>query len=207
MTVPVIASLAAQYPKLRISVVSRPTARPLFQHLAPNVDFMAADVGSEYHGVRGLNTLYRRMVAKHPTAVADLHDVLRTKFLRHRFTLEGFKVAHIDKHRKGKRRLCAQKNKELVQQPTSFDNYAEVFAKLGYPVSFSFTSIFPKEGADLTPSSPSSAKRELRKCGSASPPLLPMRARSILRRRCEISSPCSTSVIPRGVSSFWWWRT
>lgn len=151
MTVPVIASLAAQYPKLRISVVSRPMARPLFQHLAPNVDFMAADVGSEYHGVRGLNTLYRRMVAKHPTAVADLHDVLRTKFLRHRFTLEGFKVAHIDKHRKGKRRLCAQKNKELVQQPTSFDNYAEVFAKLGYPVSFSFTSIFPKEGADLTP--------------------------------------------------------
>ena len=127
MTVPVIASLAAQYPKLRISVVSRPMARPLFQHLAPNVDFMAADVGSEYHGVRGLNTLYRRMVAKHPTAVADLHDVLRTKFLRHRFTLE------------------------LVQQPTSFDNYAEVFAKLGYPVSFSFTSIFPKEGADLTP--------------------------------------------------------
>lgn len=207
MTVPVIASLAAQYPKLRISVVSRPMARPLFQHLAPNVDFMAADVGSEYHGVRGLNTLYRRMVAKHPTAVADLHDVLRTKFLRHRFTLEGFKVAHIDKHRKGKRRLCAQKNKELVQQPTSFDNYAEVFAKLGYPVSFSFTSIFPKEGADLTPLVPVVGQRELRKCGSASPPLLPMRARSILRRRCEISSPCSTSVIPRGVSSFWWWRT
>lgn len=59
MTVPVIASLAAQHPKLRISVVSRPMARPLFQHLAPNVDFMAADVGSEYHGVRGLNTLYR----------------------------------------------------------------------------------------------------------------------------------------------------
>ena len=152
--------------------------------------------------VWGLNTLYRRMVAKHPTAVADLHDVLRTKFLRHRFTLEGFKVAHIDKHRKGKRRLCAQKNKELVQQPTSFDNYAEVFAKLGYPVSFSFTSIFPKEGADLTPLVPVVGQKGAKEVWVGLAPLLPMRARSILRRRCEISSPCSTSVIPRGVSSF-----
>ncbi len=151
MAVPVVASLAAQYPKLRISFVSRPMVRPLFQGLAPNVEFMAADVSDEYHGVRGLNALYRRLVAKHPTAVADLHDVLRTKYLRHRFALEGFKVAHIDKHRQGKSRLCARKNKVLVQQPTSFANYADVFAELGYPVTLSFTSIFPPGGADLSP--------------------------------------------------------
>ena len=151
MTVPVIASLAAQYPKLRISVVSRPVARPLFQHLADNVDFMEADVATEYHGVHGLNTLYRRLVAKKPTAVADFHDVLRSKYLRYRFMLEGFRTAHIDKHRRGKQQLCAQTNKVMVQQPTSFANYADVLAQLGYPVELVFTSIFPKEGADLTP--------------------------------------------------------
>lgn len=154
MTVPVIASLATQYPKLRISVVSRPMARPFFRNLGPNVDFMAADVGKEYKGLRGLNKLYRRLVAKHPTAVADLHDVLRTKYLRHRFTLEGFKTAHIDKHRKAKRRLCAKEGKQLVQLPTSFDNYAEVFARLGYPVHLAFTSIFPKGGADISQLAP-----------------------------------------------------
>ena len=173
MAVPVVASLAAQYPKLRISFVSRPMVRPLFQGLAPNVEFMAADVSDEYHGVRGLNALYRRLVAKHPTAVADLHDVLRTKYLRHRFALEGFKVAHIDKHRQGKSRLCARKNKVLVQQPTSFANYADVFAELGYPVTLSFTSIFPPGGADLSP-----------------------------RRRCAASSICSASATRRGGCSF-----
>lgn len=154
MTVPIVASLAAQYPKLRISVVSKPVAAPLFRNIAPNVEFMSADVGKEYKGVRGLNTLYRRLVAKHPTAVADLHDVLRTKYLRHRFSLEGFKTAHIDKHRRGKQLLCAKEGKQFVQQPTSFDNYADVLARLGYPIKPSFTSIFPKEGGNLAPLTP-----------------------------------------------------
>lgn len=37
MTVPVIQSLAKQYPKVRITVLSRPFARPFFEDLAPNV--------------------------------------------------------------------------------------------------------------------------------------------------------------------------
>ena len=41
MTVPVIYSLAQQYPQLRISVLSRPYAQAFFDNLAPNVDFMA----------------------------------------------------------------------------------------------------------------------------------------------------------------------
>ena len=32
---------------------------------------------------------------------------------------------------------------------TSFENYSEVLAKLGYPVKLDFTSIFPKEGGNL----------------------------------------------------------
>ncbi len=151
MTVPVVASLAKQYPDIRISVLSRPFARPLFQNLAPNVDFMEADLKNEYKGIRGLNTLFRRLVAKHPTAIADLHDVLRTQFLRLRFATAFYPTAHIHKHRQGKRLLCAKNNKLLVQQPTSFQNYVDVFARLGYPVDISsFRSIFPPQGGDLT---------------------------------------------------------
>ena len=98
MVVPVISSLARQYPDVRITMLSRSFARPLFEGLAPNVSFMEADLTSEYHGVRGLNSLYRRLVAKRFTAIADLHDVLRSKFLRMRFDLARYRVAHINKH-------------------------------------------------------------------------------------------------------------
>ena len=145
MTVPVVYSLAHQYPSLRITVLSRPFARPLFEHLAPNVGFMGADIKDEYKGVKGLNSLYRRLLAKQFTAIADLHSVLRSDYLRMRFKLSNFNVAHIDKHRQGKRLLVASTGKQLVQQPTSFQNYADVFAKLGYPLHLDFTSIFPKE--------------------------------------------------------------
>ena len=109
MTVPVIQSLAKQYPKVRITVLSRPFARPFFEDLAPNVGFMEADIKEEYKGVKGLNALYRRLIAKQFTAIADLHSVLRSDYLRMRFNLDNFKVAHIDKHRKGKRNLHRSK--------------------------------------------------------------------------------------------------
>ena len=99
MTVPVIYSLAKQYPHVRITMLSRPFARPFFENLAPNVGFMEADLKGEYKGIKGLNALYRRLVAKKFTAIADLHSVLRSNYLRMRFNLGMYKVAHIDKHR------------------------------------------------------------------------------------------------------------
>ena len=64
MTVPIVYSLAKQYPNVRISVLSRPFARPFFQGLASNVCFMEADLKGEYKGLTGLNKLYRRLVGK-----------------------------------------------------------------------------------------------------------------------------------------------
>ena len=124
MLVPVVHALAVQYPHLRITVLSRTVARPLFEGLGHNVGFMDADLNDGHGGLPGLNALYRRLKAKHFTAVADMHDVLRSKYLRMRFRIDRFRVAHIDKHRAGKRHLTAKNNKQLVQQPTSFDNYA-----------------------------------------------------------------------------------
>jgi ADP-heptose:LPS heptosyltransferase len=145
MVVPVVWSLARQYPDVRITVLSRGFARPFFEDLAPNVGFMEADLKKEYHGIKGLNALYRRLAAKQFTAVADLHSVLRSSFLRMRFNLNRYHVAHINKHRKGRRHLTAvSSKKELVQQPTSFENYSDVFKRLGYPVTIEFHSIFEK---------------------------------------------------------------
>ena len=149
MTVPVVYALAQQYPDVRITVLSRNFARPLFEDLLPNINFMEADLKREYHGITGLNSLYRRLVAKQFTAIADLHSVLRSSYLRMRFNLDHYKVAHIDKHRKDRRRITSSSNKQLIQLPTSFQNYADVFARLGYPVNVQFRSIFSEDGGDL----------------------------------------------------------
>ena len=150
MAVPVVYSLAKQHPDIRITVLSRNMARPLFEDLAPNVGFMGADLKGEYRGIRGLNALYRRLTAKQFTAIADLHSVLRSEFLRMRFNLGNCKVAHINKHRKGRRKLTSDDNRQLSQQPTTFQNYVEVFERLGYSINIQFTSIFPPGGGDLS---------------------------------------------------------
>lgn len=150
MAVPVVWALATQYPDIRITVLSRGFARPLFADLAPNVNFMEADLKHEYHGVRGLNALYRRLVAKQFTKVADLHDVLRSEYLRMRFNVGRYRVEHIRKHRKQRRQLTNPQNRVRQPLPSSFNSYAEVFARLGYPIDISsFHSIFPKEGGNL----------------------------------------------------------
>lgn len=149
MAVPVVYSLAKQYPDLRITVLSRKYARPFFDDLAPNVDFMEADLKHEYRGVKGLNALYRRLTAKQFTKIADLHNVLRSEYLRMRFNIGHYRVEHINKHRKDRRRLVAYKNKVMKPLRTPFQNYADVLAKLGYPVTVEFHSLFPPEGGNL----------------------------------------------------------
>ena len=149
MMVPVVSSLARQYPSVRITVLSRPFARALFEGLAPNVGFMAADLQGEYHGVTGLNALYRRLVAKNFTAVADMHSILRSGYLRMRFNIARYRVEHINKHRQERRRLTTATGKLLQPIPTSFSNYADVLARLGYPIKLDFTSIFPPSGGNL----------------------------------------------------------
>lgn len=148
MLVPVVVSLAKCYPQLRITVLSKAFARALFENVGENVGFMEADVSGENKGIHGLNLLYRRLSAKHFTAVADMHDVLRTKYLRMRFLIDNYKVEHIDKHRSEKRELCSGSGR-LRQLPTSFDNYADVLARLGYPVKPDFVSLFPPQGGSL----------------------------------------------------------
>ena len=150
MTLPVVYSLAKEYPDVRITVLSRAYARPFYEDLAPNVNFMEADLKGEYHGMRGLNTLYRRLVAKQFTHVADLHSVLRSEYLRLRFNMGRFRVEHMKKHRRERRHLLKPRKRQRRPLPTSFENYLEVFRRLGFPINNpSFTSIFPPEGGNL----------------------------------------------------------
>lgn len=144
MTVPVVASLAAQYPQMQITVASQPFLAPLFKHIAPNVQFFGADIRKTYRGLRGLWQLSRTAPFIDCDAVADLHDVLRTKILRCFLRLRGKRVTVIDKHRREKRLLV--EHKIFRPLPTSFALYAEALARLGLPVKLNFERL--KLGGD-----------------------------------------------------------
>ena len=132
MTVPVVKALALTHPDLHIIMVSRPFAAAFYEGLADNVEFVAMDLKDpRYQGTMGVEHVYQDLRALNPDMVADLHDVIRTKYARLRFRMAGIRVSYIDKHRKGRKELTRQDDKVLVQQPTSFEKYAEVFRNLG----------------------------------------------------------------------------
>lgn len=141
MTVPVVSDLARQYPHDRIVMVTRKAWQPLFALMPPGVEVFGVDL-TLYRGLRGLGRLYGELRAFEPTLVADLHDVLRTKYLRLRFRLAGCRVAHIDKGRREKRRLT--RNHLRLDRPLkhSVSRYAEVLARLGRPLRPQFRSLF-----------------------------------------------------------------
>ena len=150
MMVPVVYSLAKQYPQLGITVVSRPFAENFFGNLLPNIHFIGINPKKEYKGILGLNRLYNDLKAQNFNIIADFHDVLRTQFIRIRFLLAGKKVAHIDKHRSEKKLLISNNKSHFKQLSTSFDNYAEVLSRLGYPVKLEFNSIFADGKGDFS---------------------------------------------------------
>ena len=78
MTVPVIHSLAVQYPQHEITVLSRSVWQPLFQELPENVSFVGADLTGKHKGFWGLNSLYSELKAMQFDYVADFHHVLRS---------------------------------------------------------------------------------------------------------------------------------
>ena len=145
MTVPVILALAAQNPKVRITIVSRPFFKPIFEHL-PNVKFLSVHTHHEHKGLFGLYQLYRDLKAHHVTEIADLHNVLRSIVVRFLFALSGKKVAFTDKGRAEKAALTSLTNKKFQPLKTMVDRHLETFKKLGYTINLD-TPYFLKQDA------------------------------------------------------------
>ncbi|WP_018626695.1 glycosyltransferase family 9 protein [Niabella aurantiaca] len=135
MTVPVLKLLLQQHPQLQVTLVSVPFHKPLFEHI-DRLHFYGADIREQYKGISGLLTLARQLKKEIPfDAVADLHDVLRTKIIRN--FLGAIPVAVIDKGRREKKELTRPRNKKLRPLKTTFQRYADVFAKLGVTTDIS----------------------------------------------------------------------
>lgn len=153
MTIPVLWTVARQYPEHHFTVLSRESMRPLFLQMPENVSFRGVNLKDEhYKGPWGMVRLYRELRKElHFDAMADLHDVLRTKILRTCARLSGVRVACINKGKAEKKQLTRSENKVMKQLPTSFDHYRDVFTALGFPIErIEFTSIYGKERGDFS---------------------------------------------------------
>lgn len=142
MAVPVIIAVLATYPQLHITFISNAFHRPLFDGIE-RCTFFAADLTKTHKGVTGMWKVFHAIKKLHHfEALADLHDVLRTKILRMFFKLSGTTAAVIDKGRSEKKALISKDHKILRQLPTSHERYAKVFAALGFPVDLSQQTCF-----------------------------------------------------------------
>jgi len=131
MTVPVVAQLA-QRDDLCVTVLTRKAFLPLFSNLE-NVEVFA--FLDEHKNFWGLLRLFRELQKyKKWHVIIDLHNVLRTKFLRFLFRFSIAKIAILQKNHCEKRNLTRKNRKKMTQLPSVQDEYTAACARAGFPV-------------------------------------------------------------------------
>ncbi len=144
MTVPVISALLAKYPNLRITVLTKKQFLPIFSGLN-RVSVFEADVKNRHKGLIGLWRLYKELKPLHFDAVADLHNVLRSRILKKYVALDRIPFVQLDKGRKEKGELTRTNNKVFRQLKSTHQRYADVFGRLGFPINLDDVKLLERQ--------------------------------------------------------------
>ncbi|EDM45255.1 heptosyltransferase [unidentified eubacterium SCB49] len=142
MAVPVLRTLLQTYPDVKLTVITKPFFTTLFKDL-PRTSCIAADVYGEHKNF-GLIKLAKQAQQQGIDAVADLHNVLRSKTIRNYLKLNGIPTAKIDKGRAEKKELIKAQGGKISQLKTTQQRYADVFAELGLPIDLA-NHEYPKQ--------------------------------------------------------------
>lgn len=136
MIVPIVRAFSEQYPDVKITIVSRKLYLPFFKSI-PNLSFFELEEKDNHNGFFGLLQMFADLKKLKIDAVADLHNVIRSKLIRILFALNGKSVAYTDKGRKEKELLTREKDKVFVNLKSMFEQHLETFKKLGFPIDLS----------------------------------------------------------------------
>ena len=139
MSVPVIRAFVEQNPNVKITILTRPYFAPFFNEI-DNVSVFTAHFNAEHKGVNGLFKLSKQLKKLNIDAIADLHNVLRTRILKLFLVSKPF--IQIDKGRSEKKALVF--GKEFKQLKTTHQRYVDVFNNLGFNVVID-NPTFPKK--------------------------------------------------------------
>jgi ADP-heptose:LPS heptosyltransferase len=143
MAVPVIRALVQQHTNVKVTVVSRPFFKPFFDDM-DRVAFFSVDLENRHKGFFGIYRLFEELKKLKIDAVADFHNVLRSKILRTFFKSTGIKTAFTDKGRKDKKQLTRLEKKVLKPVKSMVDRHVDTLAQLGFKVDLSKIS-FPEK--------------------------------------------------------------
>ena len=136
MTAPILKELSVAYPDTELVVLSRALFEPFFADV-PGMSFHAFQPKTKHKGFLGLVKLFFELRKYKITAVADLHNNLRSAILCILFFLTGVRLKRLDKGRAQKKDLTRYPDKTLVPLKLTSERYADVFRALGYSFKLS----------------------------------------------------------------------
>jgi len=182
MAASVMKEICAQNLEIHFVFATRAFFAPFFVDI-PNLEVFPLDFKNNHKGLNGLFKLYKELNYFKIDAIADLHDVLRTKILKFffRFSFKKIKIATINKGKREKRELCLVETPK-TQLKSMWQRYTEVFQKLKIK-----TEIKPK----TIPFSPEKVKKVgispfAQHKGKAYPPELMEKVLELLSAKYEI---------------------
>ena len=138
MTIPVIYSLASQYPQLTVYVLTRPFHAQLFLHAPSNIRLVTLGASESGSSIKGTFKLIRKLYDYPIDCVADFHNVLRSWIIDLAYLCKGKKVSMVHKCRL--QRYKATKGHQV--QESYIDRYTDTLTRLGYPIHNEFISLF-----------------------------------------------------------------
>ena len=139
ITIPVLRAFQQQYPDVKLTILTRKFFRSFFRDLK-QVSFIDFDPKGAHKSILGLYKLSRAIAKTKPIAIADLHNVLRTKVLK--LFLSGFVFKQIDKGRNEKKALVSGKRFKPLK--STVNRYATVFEQLGFTIDLE-SPTFPQK--------------------------------------------------------------
>lgn len=140
MTIPIVYPVCRANPKVNFVLATREAPAGLFVNRPSNLIVLGIDF-DKYKGLTGIIKLTSNLHHRYNfDAMADLHDVLRTKIMRATLRCKGVTVASIDKGHKEKRQIISGKSrKQLI---STHARYKAVLQNLGLKSGEEFMSIY-----------------------------------------------------------------
>lgn len=122
MLAPIVKKAAEQNPDVEFTMLSQQRFGDLFADMPSNVVFHGVDLKKQslLDIIRSLGSF---------NMVADMHNVLRSIYIRTIMTIKGSKVASIDKGRIEKRQLVSGRKHQQLKHTSQ--RYIDIFNKLG----------------------------------------------------------------------------
>lgn len=151
MTIPVLYSTCRANAGTHFVLLTKKWPALMFHDRPENLDVLGVDFKTDYKGLWGLVRLASTLVHDyHIDAVADLHNVLRSRVIGLCMRLRGIPVERLDKQRARRKALVNHRSRRSVT-PT-VERYRQVLERLGIKApSGAFTRLYEDKPLPTSP--------------------------------------------------------